>query len=297
MDVVELIQKGKIRRYLCSRGKLSYPGAISHITQRAPGREKLFVEGSDYVFMLHLLKRSALEFKLKFFSFALMSNHVHLLFQLLEDNLSRAMQHLFHTYACYFNSKYERKGHTVCGRYRQALCFDETYLLASSVYIHINPVVAGIVKTSADYRWSSIVPFVTPFAEKTFVDYKFVLNLLDRNIESARLSYRELMNRSIAIKMKNCRDNKGAIEEFRGKFLKPLKDVAYFDNMHQKSITMELATHDFTQYKRKRHPKTIAAKAYVIQQLRAKGYTIAQIAERLGICRQTVYRISQKHLP
>lgn len=297
MDVVGLIQKGKIRRYFRSREKVSYPGAISHITQRAPGRENLFVEESDYSYMLHLLKRSSRKFKLKFFSFVLMSNHVHLLFQLQKDNLSRAMQHLFHTYACYFNRKYERKGHSVCGRYRQALCFDETYLLASSIYIHINPVAAGLVRNSEDYRWSSIIPFVTPLNKKTFIDYEFILYLLDDNIKSARLSYRELLNRSIAIKTGNWWDNKGVIEEFRSKFLVPLKDVANSDDLQQKSSAIESAIDNFAQYKRRRHPETIAAKAYAIQQLKVKGYTVAQIAERLGICRQTVYRIAQKHLP
>ena len=291
MDVVGLIQQGKIKRYFRSREKLSYPGAINHITQRAPGRERLFVEESDYSYMLHLLKNSAEQFKLRFFSFVLMSNHVHLLFQLQKDNLSQAMQRLFYTYARYFNRKYQKKGHAVCGRYRQALCFDDTYLLASSIYIHINPVVAGLAKSSEDYRWSSIIPFTMPFSKQTFVDYRFVLAILDNDIESARLTYKELMNRSISIKVGNIWDDQRAIDRFRDRFLLPLRDIIDCSKNTESAIVIDSAIDDFTKHKHKRSPVSRAARMYVIAQLVAKGYTITEIAQKLEISKRTVYNI------
>jgi putative transposase len=295
MDILRLIQEGKVKRYFRSREKLSYRGAINHITQRAPGREKLFVEESDYLYMLHLLKKSSKEFKLRLFSFVLMSNHVHLLFQLQEDNLSRAMQHLFHTYACYFNKKYERKGHSVCGRYRQALCFDETYLLASSIYIHINPVVAGIVKRFEDYRWSSVALFTTPVSKRTFIDYTFILNLLDDDLASARVAYSELMNRSISIKVGNIWDNHRAIDRFRDMLLTPLKEIIEDHKNARTTIVIDSVTDDFATYKRKRDPTSKAAKAYVVAQLIAKGYTITEIAKKLEISKRAVYSVMKSN--
>lgn len=291
MDILELIREGKVKRCFRSREKLSYPGAISHITQRAPGRENLFVEESDYSYMLHLLKRSSRKFKLKFLSFVLMSNHVHLLFQLQKDNLSRAMQHLFHTYACYFNRKYERKGHSVCGRYRQALCFDETYLLASSIYIHINPVVAGLVNNSEDYRWSSVIPFTTDFPRRTFIDYRFVLDLLDNDLESARLAYRELMNRSTSIKVGNIWDDRKAINRFRDRFLSPLRDIVNSCNNTKNAATLHIEIDDFVKHAYSRSPESKIARAYIITQLQARGYTVTEIADKLNVTRQTVYYI------
>ena len=38
---------------------------------------------------------------------------------------------------------YERKGHLFGGPYRQAVCLDDSYLLAVSLYIHLNPVKAA----------------------------------------------------------------------------------------------------------------------------------------------------------
>ncbi len=69
----------------------------------------------------------------------------HLLLSPEEDNLYDAMRDLFSRYAMKFNRKYERKGHLFGGPYRQAVCLDDSYLLAASVYIHPNPVKATIV--------------------------------------------------------------------------------------------------------------------------------------------------------
>ena len=59
MDVFDLIEQGKISGLFRARNKISFPGAICHITQHAAGKEKLFLEDSDYLYMLHLLKRTA----------------------------------------------------------------------------------------------------------------------------------------------------------------------------------------------------------------------------------------------
>jgi len=56
MDPIELIEKGKTKRFFRSRKKLTSPGLIYHITQRAAGKEPLFLEKDDYMAMLALLK-------------------------------------------------------------------------------------------------------------------------------------------------------------------------------------------------------------------------------------------------
>lgn len=292
MDIFDLIQKGKVKRYFRSRKKVSYPGAINHITQRAPGKEVIFIEEQDYLFMLHLIKIAVKKFSLRFFSFVLMPNHIHFLFQLRKNNLSTSFQEIFHSYAFYFNRKYERKGHVFCGRFRQALCFDESYLLASSVYIHMNPVVAGLVKNISDYRWSSIIPFIQEFNKETFVDYKFILELLDKNIESARQMYMQLINRSIEIKIKNLWDNPEAMELFRDKFRISLEEI---NPGLSSALSIDSEIELLREKKHKRSPETIAAKVYLIEQLRAKGYSISEISNKLNMSRQAIYNILNAH--
>ena len=52
MDPLELIRDGKIKRYFRATRKLNAPNMVSHITQRAAGKEPLFLEDEDYLAML-----------------------------------------------------------------------------------------------------------------------------------------------------------------------------------------------------------------------------------------------------
>ncbi len=122
MDPLDLIRDGKIKRYFRATRKLNAPNMVSHITQRAAGKEPLFLEDGDYLTMLGLLKEIANKCILRIYAFCLMPNHIHLLLSPEEKNLYDAMRDLFSRYAMKFNRKYERKGHLFAGPYRQAVC-------------------------------------------------------------------------------------------------------------------------------------------------------------------------------
>ncbi|MFA5389728.1 MAG: transposase, partial [Candidatus Omnitrophota bacterium] len=202
-DVIDLIEQGKVKRYFRTRDKYCFEGAISHITQHASGTEPLFLEDSDYLYMLHLLKETLGKFKCKVLSFALMPNHIHLLLKFLEANMPDLMKILLQRYAEYFNKKYQRRGHVFSGNYRSALCFDDRYLLAASLYVHMNPVKKGLVQNPADYRWSSCALFVNETEKETFVDYKFVLGALDDDILRAKAKYKDLLGKIDIDKINN----------------------------------------------------------------------------------------------
>lgn len=140
MDVFDLIKEGKIKRFFRATWKLSAPDPVYRITRRAAGKESLFLENNDYLFMIRILRETSQNHPLRMHAFCLMQNHVYLLFSPQEDNLYDAMRNLFSRYVMRFNRKYQRKGHLFGGHYRQAVCPDDSYLLAASVYIHLNPV-------------------------------------------------------------------------------------------------------------------------------------------------------------
>ena len=62
----------KIKRNSRATKKLNTPGIISHITQRAAGKELLFIEDSDYLVMIKLIKEVALNYALEIYAFCLM---------------------------------------------------------------------------------------------------------------------------------------------------------------------------------------------------------------------------------
>ena len=122
-----------------SSRKIIEAGGVYHLTQRAPGRELLFIEEADYMRFLKLLKEASQKFELDIFSFALLPNHLHILLKIKGRNLAEAMKYLFQSYAQGFNKKYKRKGHVFCGVYRAVLCKTDAQLLVTSLYIHLNP--------------------------------------------------------------------------------------------------------------------------------------------------------------
>ena len=125
MPLPDDLSKRKITRVFRAKQKLNVPGLVSHVTQRAAGKEPLFIEDSDYAYMLVLLKEISRRHAVRIYAFCLMPNHLHVLLRPEEENLYDAMRDLFSRYAMWFNKKYERKGHLFGGPYRQAVCLDD----------------------------------------------------------------------------------------------------------------------------------------------------------------------------
>jgi REP element-mobilizing transposase RayT len=123
----ELIRQGKLKRIFRAKQKLTVPDIVSHITQRAAGKDPLFLEETDYLFMLANMKDIIQKRSLDIYAFCLMPNHIHLLASPREDELHESMRDLFSRYAMMFNRKYERKGHLFAGPYRQAVCLEDAY--------------------------------------------------------------------------------------------------------------------------------------------------------------------------
>jgi len=150
---MELIEGSELKRFFRARMKLNYAGNISHLTQRAAGADLLFHEDDDYLEFLGRMKEVAENYTLEILSFVCMPNHVHIQVRQSENNLPDAMRELFSRFARRQNSKYQRKGHLFGGPYRQAVCFDPLYALSVSLYIHLNPVRAGLTKDPRNYRF------------------------------------------------------------------------------------------------------------------------------------------------
>lgn len=92
MDPINIIAKGKVKRFFRAKRKLIHPHIVSHITQRAAGKEPSFLENDDYLRMLGLLKEISGKHALTVLSFCLMPNHVHLLLETSEKNLDQAIR-------------------------------------------------------------------------------------------------------------------------------------------------------------------------------------------------------------
>ena len=60
----------------------------------------------------------------------------------------------------WYNWKYGRRGHLFQDRFKSEIVENDSYFLTVIRYIHQNPLKAGIVKNTADYRWSSYGEYI-----------------------------------------------------------------------------------------------------------------------------------------
>jgi len=180
-------------RYERAKHRLIFQGGIYHVTQRAPGEELLFRERGDYARLVQLLRKACHVFQISLFCFSLLPNHLHLLLQIKEPNLSRAMKFLFESYAKFFNKKYKRKGHVFCGPFRAMVCDSDSYLLAASTYIHLNAFRAGLCEVFDNYRWHTLNHYLLTVAEDRLVESNFILSGLHKDRSRACQEYHDIL--------------------------------------------------------------------------------------------------------
>lgn len=89
--------------------------------------------------------------------YCLMPNHFHFLIRQLKDSgISTFMGQLTNSYTKYFNIKYGKIGPLFQGRFKSVRVETDEQLLHLSRYIHLNPIVSGLVNNLTDYQWSSL---------------------------------------------------------------------------------------------------------------------------------------------
>ncbi|MBN1626844.1 MAG: transposase [Deltaproteobacteria bacterium] len=302
MDLDELIRQGKIKRIFRAKRKLTHPNLVSHITQRAAGKDPLFLEDDDYLFMLANLKDTSKRTSLDVYAFCLMPNHIHLLVSPHEDELHVPMRDLFSRYAMWFNKKYERRGHLFGGPYRQSVCLDDAYLLAVSLYIHMNPVRAGLVNDPAEYRWSSVRLYNNDNAPSSFINSGFVLRLLANDRKTQKQVYKDLMEKSVSFIEEDALENSNAVHKLKSSLVgifpsvfsrivksRQIAQYAGLDVLDEEELNRRI--NEFKIGYPISSPETIKAKRFLIEQLIARGYKRDEIAARIGVSVKTVYNI------
>lgn len=305
--LVDWIQESGLKRFFRTRMKLNYPGILSHATQRAAGADRLFHEDDDYLEFLRRMKAVAQNYQLEILSFACMPNHVHIQVRQTESNLPEAMRELFGRFARRQNTKYQRKGHLFGGQYRQAVCFDDIYALNVSLYIHLNPVRAGLADDPLKYRWSSCSLFCGRDQPKSFMYPEKILGYLSDDHGKAVESYKKLLFEGMKINTGEVLEDQEAIHRFQAQMSKlpVFRNIIQFllkegtEDKKKMESTYDFADlmNELAEKRPVQLPKDKTARKYLVDQLISRGYTRKEIANRIGISRKTVYNIIKTSLP
>ena len=177
--------------------RIDFPDAIYHVTSRGNGRSRIFRADDDRRRFVRQLQDNLDTFAVACYAYVLMDNHFHLLLRTPRANLSQLMQRLKTSYALYARYKHRRPGHQFEARFKAKLVQDDSYLLAVTRYIHLNPIKTAackdldkpeLVRRLEAYRWGSYRGYVVAKHAEAFVCYD-VLEQHGSTPPAARRSY------------------------------------------------------------------------------------------------------------
>ncbi len=183
-------------------------GIPQHIIQRGNNHQACFANEQDFTTYAAWLKEYANEFEVEIHAWVFMTNHVHLLCTPnIKNGISNMMQALGRRYVRYFNNAYWRSGTLWEGRFKSCVIEEENYLLQVYRYIELNPVRAKMVKTPAEYKWSSYQ--INALGKKSELCTPHSLYLqLSSDTAGRLLEYQKLFNHAlVSEQLTNIRDS------------------------------------------------------------------------------------------
>lgn len=183
--------------------RIEYPGAFYHIISRGNAGEAIYKTSRDREKFFEYLATTGERFGLLVHTYCLMTNHYHLLVETPEPNLSRAIQWLNLSYATYFNSKRDRRGHLFQGRFKSILVDADAYLKHLSRYIHLNPLRAKMVEAVADHKWSSYPAFIGKTKAPDWLCVNWLLGQFGGKYKIAQHKYKQFVERADLKTMEN----------------------------------------------------------------------------------------------
>ena len=136
-------------------------GGYYHVYNRGAGRQAIFHEGRNYLYLLRLLKQVARESEVTVVAYCLLPNHYHwLLRQDGETPAGKVPTRVFGSYSQAFNRAYERTGTLFEGPYKALTVDTDAYFVTLCSYIHLNAVHHGLVNTPDAWPYSNYLEWI-----------------------------------------------------------------------------------------------------------------------------------------
>lgn len=243
-------------------------GNYHHVIVQGIAREKIFetpLLKSTYLKILSTFKQ---EYDVAIITFCIMDNHAHLLLRSPDsEELSDFMHRVNTRYAGTYNKLNDRVGYVFRNRFSSQAVSDEAYVMNCLVYIHNNPVKAGVVQNAADYTYSGLRCYLEG---RGIVDFDAAAELFDTDSANVEAIMAE---------------RSAAADEFCPVWLDTKEDKPSYDTLAQ-SIIMRLTDNPALL----RHDKELLPKA--VELLRAAGIPLGEIARCLSVSRTALYYLT-----
>jgi len=136
-------------------------GGYYHIYNRGAGRQPIFREARNYIYVLRLLKKVAGECEVAVIAHSLLPNHYHwLLRQDGETPAGKVPTRVFGSYSQAFNNAYGRSGTLFQGPYKVLAVDTDAYFVNLCTYIHLNAVHHGLVDSPDDWPYANYLEWI-----------------------------------------------------------------------------------------------------------------------------------------
>ena len=117
-------------------------------------------------------------------AYCLMSTHIHLILQQLEDKgISLFMKNILDSYSRYFNISHKRKGPLWESRFKHISVNKDAQLIHLTRYIHSNSTTAGLVKKPKDWLYSSYREYIGEAEPNGLINYEELLDIKPKNYQ------------------------------------------------------------------------------------------------------------------
>ena len=134
--------------------RISFAGATYHTSTRCNNQEFLFEGTEDFELFMETLEKAKIKYNVKVNDYNFMNNHVHLVIETVEDNLSKFMGYVNGQFAKNYNKKHGRTGHFWGERFHSTVIESDTQLFRTLLYVEFNMVRCGVVQNPSDWKWS-----------------------------------------------------------------------------------------------------------------------------------------------
>jgi len=135
-------------------------GEYYHVYNRGNNRAEIFFDRDCYLFFLERFTEHVNSSFAAVVAYCLLPNHYHFLLQLKSTEFSDAMQAFGTSYTKAVNKRFDRVGPLFQGRFQAIHVDRDEYLVHLSRYIHLNPVVAQLVKQPLHWEMSSYAEYM-----------------------------------------------------------------------------------------------------------------------------------------
>ena len=165
-----------------------------HVLTRGNRRQPIFVSKGDAPSFLWLLAQVVRRLGWRCHDYCLMPNHYHAVIETPNADLAVGMQRLNGVYAKWFNLHHGLEGHLFERRYRAIVIESDGQLLATSRYVVLNAVKAGLCEHPAEWPWSSYRATAGIESAPEFLTCDWMLSLFGPDLGQARAAYRAFIN-------------------------------------------------------------------------------------------------------